>query len=421
MKLDALLEQLVAFGFEEHEARVYYHMARIAPARASEIAQAADMERTRTYRVLDQLAADGVIERTLERPQRFYPRDLTEVLEARVAQRRAAIEALESSVDDLARRWPRTGTEQPPEETTFRVVQGREQIAGLLGRMVERADREAMIAAPRRGLARLDGFGVLDALLQRAEEDDLLVHVLTNVDREGGDRISRWRDPLRVRHVELPSYHEVVLIDRSEIALFATIDPLASAGTEDRQAVLATNAKDMILGQQALLDRLWDQGLDLAERQAELATGRPADRVEVVRGRWTRLDRMKTMIYRAEQQLRLTATREEIARLESGGVLGVLADRASQGLTVQLIARTDGVKPPAGIQIRSPVGEVDQTTLLIDDREALCVLQTKGEPEALTGSDDWSVWLSVDEELDRVIAMFQRSWAALAGEPAQAA
>lgn len=400
MKAGELVDKLTSFGLDEREARVYFHLSRLGPSTASDVAQATDVGRTEVYRVMDDLESAGFVETTLERPRKFVPRPVEEVLHQRLEEEQRRLEDLEQTSQRLADRWPTAEHRHEARKERFSVHQGRSQIRGVLERMVETAEEEVLLLAPPRGLSRLDQMGILEALADRAAEG-VDLRALSEID-EDSEAVATLEREGSIRHVDLPGYAQLVIVDTSEIALFVSLDPLVSTEGSG-ETVLWLNAKDFIMAQKALFDTLWGTGLDQGARLEEVQTGERAERVDVVRGRWMRYDRMKEMLYRAEERVRLLAGPAERERVLGGRIERALRRVSDKGVDVRALsdeAGGEGLFEPAE-------GPFHATVLEVDGEEILVAMGTDREPTSMTFEGEWSVWLTAEDGVRQFSAMIE--------------
>lgn len=398
MKAGDLVDELTSFGLDERQAHVYFHLSRLGPSTASDVAQATEVGRTEVYRVMDDLESAGFVETTLERPRKFVPRPVEEVLAQLLEAEQRRIEDLEETSQSLAERWPRAEDRQAARKERFSVHQGRSQIHGVLERMVEKAEDEVLVLAPPRGLARLDQMGLIDILVDHAAEG-VDVRALTEVE-EDAEAIQTLASEGSVRHVDLPGYAQLVIVDTVEIALFVSLDPLVS--TEGSvETVLWLNARDFILAQKTLFDTLWSTGLDHEDRLAEVEQGRRAERVDVVRGRWMRYDRMKEMLYRAEDRVRLWAGPAERERIIGGRIEKALRGAQEEGADVRALSD----KPDAEGLFESGTGPFHVTVLEVDREEVLVAMGVDREPTSMTFQGEWAVWLTAEDGVQQFAEM----------------
>jgi sugar-specific transcriptional regulator TrmB len=412
VKAGELVEELTSFGLDEREARVYFHLSRLGPSTASDVAQATDVGRTEVYRVMDELESEGFVETTLERPRKFVPRPVEQVLDQVLEEQQRRLEELESTSQRLADRWPQAEHRHEARKERFSVHQGRSQIRGVLERMVETAEEEVLLLAPPRGLSRLDQMGILEALADRAAEG-VDLRALSEID-EAAEAFATIEREGSIRHVDLPGYAQLVIVDTTEIALFVSLDPLVSTEGSG-ETVLWLNAKDFIMAQKALFDTLWSTGLDHGERLGEIESGERAERVDVVRGRWMRYDRMKEMLYRADERVRLLAGPAERERVVEGRIGRALRKAEEEGVDVRALsdeADEEGLFEPAE-------GPFHATVLEVDEEEVLVATGTAREPGSVTFEGEWAVWLTAEDGVNEFVAMFERRLGELAEtEPA---
>jgi sugar-specific transcriptional regulator TrmB len=408
VKAGELVEELTDFGLDERAARVYFHLSRLGPSTASDVAQATDVGRTEVYRVMDDLESAGFVETTLERPRKFVPRPVEDVLEQRLEEEQRRLEELEQTRKSLADRWPQAEDRHAARKERFSVHQGRSQIRGVLERMVETAEDEVLVLAPPRGLARLDQMGVLEGFADRAAEG-VDFRALTEVG-ESSEAIETIAREGSIRHVDLPGYAQLVIVDTAEIALFVSLDPLVSTEGSG-ETVLWLNAKDFIMAQKALFDTLWSTGLDHGDRLEELASGERAERVDVVRGRWMRYDRMKEMLYRAEERVRLLAGPAERDRVVGGRIAQALRRAEEKGADVRALSDEAGGE---GL-FEAGEGPFHATVLEVDEQEVLVAMGAGREPSSMTFEGEWAVWLTAEDGVRQWVDVIDRRLGELDG------
>lgn len=405
MKASDLVDELTGFGLDERSAKVYYHLSQLGAATASEVSQASDVQRTEVYRVMDDLEDHGFVEKTLERPRKYVAKPVDEALGAKLEERRREIEQLEETQDQLVERWPTAHHDDKARRERFSVHQGRTQIQGVLERMISRAEEEILLVAPHRGLVRLDTMGILDEIEEQAT-GDASVRALTEITEDDREVVQRLAETAQVRHLEMPGYAQFLLVDTSEIALFVSLDPVVSTqGTGE--TVLWLNPRDFLLAQKALFDTLWATGVDHGARVAELSSGRPAEQVEVVRGRWMRYERMKEMLHRAEETARLALPQVEHERLERAGLKQALVRTAQQGLTVEIVSEAPLDLQQVTVERASQMAGLEVMTA--DGDQALVVMGARRAPGSVASEDEWSVWTTMPEAVEHVDALIDRA------------
>lgn len=400
MEESELVDQLSRFGVGERAARVFYHLSRLGPSTASEIAEATSVQRTQVYQVMDDLEEEGFVDRTLERPRRYVPRPVSEVLNEALEERRREVAQLEDASEELVDRWPRLEHDDDARRQRFSVHDGRRQVGGLLERMLEDAEEEILVVATRRGLARMDGMGAVEEMLRAADEGvDLRVLTPMGEPERGREVMDRVGEAAQLRHTELPGYAQFVIVDADQVALFVAMDAMVST-SEGNETVLWLNARDFILSQVALFDQLWTTGVPHEARVRELEDGEPAGRVEVVRGRWMRYNRAKEMLRRAEERVRFSVPDAEHERVFESGVAQELERAADRGLEVTVLANAP--LDIEGVETRQTDLVDGLAILLVDDQEGLVGMGVDEVPEAMASSSEWAVWATMSSFVDHL-------------------
>ena len=381
MDMQELLERMQRYGLDEGEARLYYHLSRLGPTRASSVAQAAGRKRTDAYRLLDQLVKKGFAEKSLERPARYIPRTPEEALKRALQVRREQTDALEAERTELASSWPRAIQAPQPNRQRFAVHQGRAQVNGLLQRMTAAANEQILLATSTDGLGRLDLASLRESLRARAEVG-ILVRVLARRGRETEFPLEGI-EGVQVRYADLPTFYQAVLVDSREVALFVSAGKGISGSEE---TVLWLNSSDVVLAQQALFDKAWMQALSSADLDS------PSPRqVQILRGRWVRGARLKEMIQGAKRTIAIRAPDGEPQRWKRQGILAALTAKAAEGITVSLHLPPDS-PPVSGATVVTSQDTGQNLVAVIDGTRVLVALGAAGDPSATHDEGEWSIW-----------------------------
>lgn len=398
MKESELVEKLVRFGLEEKHARAYYRLARLGSATASDLAEATSIHRTQIYDIMEELEEQGFAESTLERPRRFVPRPVEDTLEHIIDAQRRRVDQLEETWDEIVDAWPQLEREDEARQERFTVHHGRTQIKGALERIIDDAEEEILAVVHRRGLGRWDSMGVLDDL-HVASENGVSVRALTEIGSQGSDVLERFARWAEVRHHSLPGYSQFIVKDTDEIALFVALDPVVSTA-KGGETVLWLNASDFILSQKALFDLLWSTAVSYGSRVDELETGEPAPRVEVVRGRWMRYDRVREMLSNAGERIRVALPEEDVNRLDGSGMKDALEHAAQRGVEVSVLAPKEIPLEGVSVSVTDLLGDLAMVT--VDGNEALVGMGLGVDAASMTSDGEWGVWSSMPSFIDHV-------------------
>lgn len=406
MKVDDLIKGFQDSGLGEKEARAYVALARLGVSGAAQVAEAAGLKRPDAYRVLEELQARGLVEATIERPKRFSAVSGEKALAVLRGEREAALRALDAGKDALLAGLAKVG--KPVEDAgdlRFRILQDERQLVGQAARAVEGARKEVLYAASSRGLRLLEEDEVR-AALDRARARGVKVRVVVDVEaanRETAQALAKVAD---VRHAAVPRGLRFLVVDDGLLA-FVTADPLPASGA--KETALWFGASDLVNAERTHFGALWKEAVPLSERVDELATGRPPEGADIVRGRVYRLEKLKEMAFRAETSFDLAFDGELPAPLAR-----VLADRAKEGLKVRLLLPPK-TAAPKGCEARPWPSPPPAPFAVADGRELLLVLGTSSKGRAAkdaTDAAERAVWSGLPAAARGFAEAFEAMWGA---------
>ncbi|MBW3583953.1 MAG: MarR family transcriptional regulator [Euryarchaeota archaeon] len=409
MRLDELLERLKDYGLAESEAKAFYHLSKRGEATASELAKDAALSRADVYRAADALEEKGLIQRTMDRPQRFIPLSIEHAVETLIGHERRRVERLETVRPEIVQHWPRGEGVEDKSETRFQVHQGRAQIEGAFRRMLERAEREVALAAPHRTVNRLLTWDIGKRLGEAAERG-VRVRVLTQLTESLIRSDGGLPKDCETRHSEVPVYAQFLIVDQKEIAAYVTADPVVGT-TGQTETVLWLNSPDYTLGQQALFDDLWEESLDLETRRHELEKGYIPNEGRVLRGRLMRIDQMRSMIGSAKARLRFSVQEEFEGTFARLRVPQALKRAAEKGIRVQVLTPDPSIFPAdvKGLEVRQGLVDGRLGVIVRDDEEALVVPSGQVADEKHAHRERSAV-VTVASAVGTVVDAFESAW-----------
>lgn len=403
MKLEDLVKGFEAAGLGEKEARAYVALARLGTSGAAQVAEAADLKRPDAYRVLEDLQARGLVDATVERPKRFTAVPGDRAVAVLRGEREAALAAVDRQKDSLLAGLAKVG--KPVEEggdLRFKILQDERQLVGQAARAVDGAKKEVLYAASSRGLRLLEEDDVR-AALDRARSRGVRVRVVADVEAANRDVAEGLAKVADVRHAPVPRGLRFLVVDDGLLA-FVTADPLPASGA--KETALWLGASDLVNSERTHFAALWKEGVPLAERVEELATGRAPEGADIVRGRVYRVEKLKEMAFRAAKTFDLALDDEVPSALAR-----VLTDRAKDGLKVRLLLPPKAAAPK-GCDARPWPEAPPAPFAVVDGRELLLVLgtSTKGRKADTSDPGERAVWSGLGAAAKGFADAFQAMW-----------
>lgn len=165
-------ETLSRFGLLKNEVKVYLHLARVGEKKAGEIAEAINLHRTETYRILRDLEKKGILFSVFEKPLKFTAVPLDKAIDLLVDAQKMRIKMLEREKASVVELWlsmPQPKVEKVKKEL-FQMLEGEQQVILKADELLEKTEKEFQIFAPDEHLAQLYYSDFTDKLKKKQEK-----------------------------------------------------------------------------------------------------------------------------------------------------------------------------------------------------------------------------------------------------------
>ncbi|HTT44861.1 MAG TPA: hypothetical protein VMH38_02440, partial [Thermoplasmata archaeon] len=302
------------------------------------------VNRVEAYRFIKQLAAEGLLRPTGGRPQRFEalpPDDLVDRWIQRATER---LRQLEKDRDRVLAEWEEGRTELDEHDPRkFAVLESTESIRRFLLKRIGAAEREILVSASERSLARFVDLG-LDRAFREASARGVKVRVVTEVQPQNLVEAKHFAGFSELRHSTNPVANRAVVIDRiGSLVYVSSEDGLGRSVGE--QVALWSSAPMFLRLARDYHRRLWTPATRAEARFVELENP-PEAILPVVSGKeavpFQRLKEVAKLGMRAsgvkEFRLQLPELIETIARQ-----LGREVAEQIEGRTPEEVARALGL------------------------------------------------------------------------------
>ncbi len=318
--MSGLFELLTEHGVSEKGARLYLAACRGGPETASELARRAAVHRVEAYRVLKQLAADGLLSITGTSPQRFVATPPSELVDSWIHRANARVHHLESNRARILADWEEARSEVDGHDPRkFAVLDGRATIRRFLGRRLGAAEREILLTGAGSWLAGLTDAGI-DRTVRDAAGRGVKVRVVTDVTPPDLPVAKHFAGFSELRHATTPISSRAAIVDRSGVLLYVSGEDGLGRSVEAQVALWSIDPAFVQLARD-YHKRLWGPATRSEERFVELEHP-PSAVLPVVAGRdsvpFQRLKEVTRLGMRAagvrELHLRLPELIEAIAR-----------------------------------------------------------------------------------------------------------
>jgi sugar-specific transcriptional regulator TrmB len=187
------------------------------PSRASTLASLADLNRTKMYRVLDDLVEDRYASASVGRPTIYRaqePERVFELLRKDLAARERTLERVEDDVLEPLRSL--AGEEHEVSDPDWKLVEGYPRIYETLNRCLRDVEDEIVLVSNHAITTNMVPFveEAWETAVDRAQEG-VTFRAMLDLDRVQGDRVQEWSQApnVHVRDVRIDDPLHFVLLD----------------------------------------------------------------------------------------------------------------------------------------------------------------------------------------------------------------
>jgi sugar-specific transcriptional regulator TrmB len=335
-----ILALLGEHGIPEKAARMYLAACRAGPQTASELARVSAVNRVEAYRIIKMLTAEGLLEATNSRPQRFEALAPDALLDRWIHRASERLRQLERDRKKILSDWEEQRTEfDDGDPRKFAVLEGRETIRRFLLKRIGTVERQVLLSTTGLSLPGLIDGG-LDRALREAAQRGARVRIVTEVYPPNLVEAKHLASFAELRHAAGPVANRAVVFDRLGALVYVSgEDGLGRSGEE--QVALWSSAPMFVQLARDYHRRLWTPATRSEERFVELESP-PAAILPVVAGResvpFQRLKEIAKLGMRAsgvrELHLNLPELIETIARQLGREIAGQI-----EGGTPEEVAR----------------------------------------------------------------------------------
>jgi sugar-specific transcriptional regulator TrmB len=242
-------------GLSKNEVQVYVYLALSKERKAGEIAEALNLHRTNTYRILGDLEKKGIVSSVFEKPLKFIATPFDRAVNKLIETKKLKIQRLERKKENLINLWlslPKPEIKERRKEV-FQILEGEEQINLKATEVVQNAQREINVFASEEDLPRFYNSGFMDLLERRSKKLDVnLLTINLAKSRFFVEKMKLHKRYVPVENAAVPSF---ILVDRKQLIFM--IRRGNEKGARPRISALWTNYEAFTQALSALFRRLW--------------------------------------------------------------------------------------------------------------------------------------------------------------------
>ncbi len=258
-----IIQKLINIGLTYEESVIYFYLSIAGPSSASEVAKYTKKSRLRTYRLLKKLENKSIIEATMERPMRFIPLPIKNVIDILSGELEKKIQIIDSNKKELLDVWSHLETiehDKYQREERFKIIQDRNTINAFIDVMFNGSKKDIVIVADKQFIYRFNEFR---DLVVKAKKRGITIKLMTEFNEANKYYIENLMDVCDIYHSNIELNTTFIIIDKSELLLFLITDTtLHQLGKNE--TVLWTNSQAIINMEMQFFDLLNKISIDAA-------------------------------------------------------------------------------------------------------------------------------------------------------------
>ena len=412
------------FGLTEKETDIYIFLAKQGAVSRGDIARSLKKDKAQISRILKRIQSKGVVESTLELPQRFISVPFETIINSSIKTKREEAASIEEARRDLLRyleRSKKTGFELSLEK--FVVVEQNQKIYSKISEMIEKTKNQMSATSTVSALVRDNQFGLLNFTFDHPSKLRIKFRFLTELSDQNLDAtkallkrtteagiIIRGRNP----DLGLRLFPQMVIRDDEEILLFINSRTDISCTNQDDVA-LWTNCKAIVNSFSCVFDELWLNSTDLRTKIAEIETGKLAPIARSTATPELPDDRYKKIICLAEKEIIMITSSENLCKFCDN--LSKTNELTKQKVSVKIMApitrsNFDIVQQFAKFFEVRHVAAGNLETIIIDGKQLFQYRINPSDQEGLkqTGSFKGSYYSNDVGHVSKVKSMLDDLW-----------
>jgi len=343
--IDRILKEC---GLRQSEVDVYVFLAKHGTLKSRDIAKQLKKDKAQVLRVLKNLQTRGIVEPTLEMPQRFSPVPFEKVLDAFVKAKREEANLIETAKDELLLHWRHIGREKlEAPANKFTVIEGSHRIYFKVHTMIEETRKQFLAVFPIQELLKANNFGIFDAVAKHHLRTTIQFRFLTEslsqptgATRTISEKVQRRGVILRERNPDFGRGLSPRMVIRDEEEMLLFFAPRTDSGLENAvETCLWTNCKDLIRSFAAVFNVLWSQSVEFSERAAKRWSGETPSTYSVFPTE-TAQGKYEETLKSAEREIIMLTTSNGLTDLWRN--LNTIEEWTKKGLVLKIMAPITG-------------------------------------------------------------------------------
>ena len=252
---EGYLPFMVELGLTSSEAKVYLAAISLGAATTTEIAAAADKERSNTHHLLQRLEQLGLVSATLDSPTRFRPIELGEAIDHLFSLQSVKFHKMDERRKDMQAHLSSLGMGAGRDVETYSVIKGRARTYLRMIESMSACEKEVSLLLSANGVTRLRRFGSFMQTMKERSRAGVQFRVITEINRNNIEDVRAFGRLAELRHVRSQSTNASVYDSKVGSVALVINDNLDEDAPE--HVALWTNGGSFVKMLRDFFDSVW--------------------------------------------------------------------------------------------------------------------------------------------------------------------
>jgi len=164
---------------EEMECIIYFHLLNSGPKSAGEISKELGVERSKAYRLVQDMAEDGWLLSTFNSPMRYYPLDPLKLINTILKRKEVEIEELAKKKAAILKKLGQTSFSERNYSYTYKTLTGKRKIYPAIYKLIQENSKIIYIVSSLKELERLF-TPIIEKSLKEFKKEGGIVRLMTD-------------------------------------------------------------------------------------------------------------------------------------------------------------------------------------------------------------------------------------------------
>lgn len=394
--MELIVNQLNKLGLTTNEAKAYIALLPLHEARASQIAAAARIPRSKIYETMQSLHKKGFVEILPEKVTRFKAVGFDTAIQYYLDNWKQKLEGILKTKEKVSEYLKSVATSAYKDETgEFTILKAKRMIYKKLESFLAGAQKSMCLMINISDLRRLYFYA-------KGAAKHVELHILVPINKENKNLVKKWMRFADVHHYETQTQVKIAISDDSEVLVFQTNAPIA-LHSKDKQFT------GLLKG---FFNSAWESSPHGKDKVSEIETGKPVEEVRNIRSRKEIYSVINELIDKTKKEILINTTPAGILRIQKY-FRKKLDEAAKRGVRIRCLAPVTKHNMETAKQLGIEIRHADraQTIMSCFDNSYLLLIHVRKDAVTMNSPQDYAIITNKGSTVDTMCQMFENMWA----------